>query len=274
MDDVAFSEIKINEHFQMNKQDYDILKEWFLDYADSFLSAPKADTENILLKKEHTLCVCCNMRLIYNDLNENDQLIALTAALLHDIGRFEQLKRYGTFSDYHSEDHALLGISILKELDILSFLNPLEAQLIITAVKNHNKAMIEKGISERAMQISQLLRDADKLDIWKVVLGYYKDGLEKDNPTVVHHLPPGEDVSTGMYDVLKNHKKIHFSMLESVIDMKLFQMGWIFDINSDKALTLTAKRGYIEAIYNTLPQTEYIEKLYQMMKQYLIENVK
>lgn len=256
----------------MNKKDYGTLKKWFLNYTDSFLSESQADRENILLKKEHTLRVCSNMALICTDLSENDQLLALTAALLHDVGRFEQLKRYGTFSDFKSEDHALLGVRIIKELAILNFLDPMDADLIITAVEHHNKAVIEKGLSDRAMQICRLLRDADKLDIWHVVIGYYKEGLEKENPTVVHNLPAGEDVSTSIYDEFKKRNIIPFSMLETVIDFKILQMGWVFDINTSKAMALAVERGCVEEIYKTLPNTERIDNLYQMMNQYLSAN--
>ena len=255
----------------MNKQDFNTLKKWFLDYTDSFLSMPQADKENLLLKKEHTLRVCDNMALICTDLCENDQCIALTVALLHDIGRFEQLRKYATFTDSKSEDHASLGVRIIKELDILNFLAPEEAKLIITAVENHNKAVIEDGLCERTLQICKLVRDADKLDIWHVVIGYYKEGLEKDNPTIMHHLPAGKDVSTGVYKMLNKHDIISFSEVKSIIDFKIVQMGWVFDINSDKALALTIERGCIDEIYKTLPQTARINSLYQMLNEYLLE---
>ena len=41
--------------------------------------------------------------------------LAAYCGLLHDIGRFEQLKRYNTFVDSKSIDHGLLGYEILKE---------------------------------------------------------------------------------------------------------------------------------------------------------------
>ena len=253
----------------MNTSDYNKLKRWFLNYTDSFLSEPNADKENILLKKQHTLRVCDNMALISTELSDNDQLIALASALLHDVGRFEQLKRYGTFSDFKSEDHASLGVRVLKELGTLHFLAPDEAKLIVTAIENHNKAQVASGLSSRTLQICNLLRDADKLDIWKVVIGYYKKGSEKQNPTLVHHLPTGKDVSYKVYQTLNNQEIVSFSILESVIDLKLVQMGWIYDINTPKALKLVIERGYLAAIYQTLPATKHINELYQMMQKHL-----
>ena len=41
--------------------------------------------------------------------------IAEAVALLHDVGRFEQYKRYGTFNDRKSVNHAALGVEIMKK---------------------------------------------------------------------------------------------------------------------------------------------------------------
>ena len=38
-------------------------------------------------------------------LNEEDTYIATLAALLHDIGRFNQIKKYDTYRDQVSTDH-------------------------------------------------------------------------------------------------------------------------------------------------------------------------
>ena len=54
--------------------------------------------------------------------------MAETAALLHDIGRFEQFHRYKTFSDARSEDHAALGVDAIKEEGLLQSIDNEEAQ--------------------------------------------------------------------------------------------------------------------------------------------------
>lgn len=43
------------------------------------------------------------------DLDGGDQNFSWFLGLLHDIGRFEQVKRFGTFSDIQSVDHAGRG---------------------------------------------------------------------------------------------------------------------------------------------------------------------
>lgn len=41
--------------------------------------------------------------------------MAWLIGILHDIGRFEQLRRYQTFFDYRSMDHAKYGVHVLFE---------------------------------------------------------------------------------------------------------------------------------------------------------------
>lgn len=257
----------------MNKKKYEQLKLWFLDYADSFLDDPEADIENILLKKEHTLRVCMEMALISEDLSPEDKILSLTAALLHDVGRFEQLKRYRTFSDFKSEDHASLGVKILKELNLLKDLDSVEVELIYFAVENHNKAEIIPGCSFQTETITKLLRDSDKLDIWHVVIDYYQYRKEYENPSLVHNLPFGEDVCDSVFQAVERREIIYYDLLETVVDIKILQMSWIYHLNTQKALVLASERSYLEGIFNTLPQTEHIIRIYQSMKKYLISNL-
>ncbi|MBI9101759.1 MAG: HD domain-containing protein [Spirochaetales bacterium] len=253
----------------MKIREYDELESWFLVYTEGFLSHPGADIENLLLKKDHTLRVVRDMDLIAGELSPEDRILALAAALLHDVGRFEQLRIHGTFSDFKSEDHASLGVRILKELNILRDLDPFEAEIILIAVENHNKAAITAGLSERASLISKLVRDADKLDIWRVVIEYYKDGREKDNPSLVHNLPYGQDVCTPVYEAVERRESVSYDLMESVADMKVLQMGWVYDLNTNKALALAESRGYLEGVFNTLPQTERTLRIFGSMKEYL-----
>ena len=80
--------------------------------------------EKISLKIKHTFRTVEVARLIANDLKlaKEQALLAELISLLHDIGRFEQIRRYDTFRDIDSIDHADLGVEILfKEGKIREF---------------------------------------------------------------------------------------------------------------------------------------------------------
>ena len=69
---------------------------------------------NIRLKVEHSYRVLERMDEIADSmgLTGRRRRIALACALLHDCGRFEQLKKYGTFADIRSVNHGEIGAEI------------------------------------------------------------------------------------------------------------------------------------------------------------------
>ena len=149
-------------------------KDVFLRYAEQY------DTNNILIhhKVEHTLRVA--------DLSERyakalgmkagDRYFAWFLGLLHDIGRFEQARRFGTFVDSQSVDHAELSGDILFRDGLIDrFPNeglPADCRpMAEIAVRQHNKLRLQETLDARTRCFAELLRDADKTDIFRVIAG-------------------------------------------------------------------------------------------------------
>jgi hypothetical protein len=106
---------------------------------------------------------------------DEDASLAWLLGLLHDIGRFEQVRRWGTFNDAQSVGHAQLGARILFDCAggqpplIRSFVeDDAEDDLIRTAVGLHSAWRLPEGLDDRARRFCEILRDADKVDILKV----------------------------------------------------------------------------------------------------------
>jgi len=76
---------------------------------------------NVILKEKHTRRVCKEILAIGKGLGlgEEDLGLAELVALFHDVGRFSQYAKYGTFADNKSEDHAALGTKVLREEGVL-----------------------------------------------------------------------------------------------------------------------------------------------------------
>ena len=98
--------------------------------------------------------------------------------LLHDIGRFEQIVRYGTFKDAISVDHAELGADILFrdglfEKFVLEEESGEDFQkmrtVAETAIRLHNKLRIPDNLDSQSRIYATILRDADKIDIFRVL---------------------------------------------------------------------------------------------------------
>ena len=120
------------------------------------------------------------------ELSEEDTSIAILCALLHDIARYKQHTMYKTSLDARSFDHGDEACNILLKNNYISKFttNSEEQQIILKAVKNHNKYKIEDGLSEREEMFCKILRDADKLDKMREQ-GNTIDGIIILNPSYI-----------------------------------------------------------------------------------------
>jgi len=256
----------------MEKENLLFFRSWFFDYVQKFYSNDLNVQRNIKLKEEHSLRVCENIVLIGKSINldENKLFIAETIALFHDIGRFKQFKKYGTFDDRKSENHAALGVEALKNSNVLFCLPEHEQELILKSVEYHNMQKIPKNIKPDFLLFSNLLRDADKLDIFNVVTNYYIEKNKNPNPALELELADAQSYSHEFikdilnYRVSKNNLKTHN-------DMKLFQLTWLFDINFPATFKYFKDKNYLEKIIKSLPDDENIRRVHEHLKKYLNE---
>lgn len=148
-----------------------ILKK-FKNYVDEFAGVDRG----VQLKYAHSLRVAHLSEQIAASLNlsKEDIDLAWLIGILHDIGRFEQLRRYHTFIDYQSMDHAKYGVHYLfDEGHIRDFIaSGDEDDVIKAAVGEHNVYKIRDGLTPRQDQFTRLIRDADKVDIFRVYVMY------------------------------------------------------------------------------------------------------
>ncbi len=142
-------------------------KRVFDEYVNDF----DKNNQKIVLKIEHTYRVMEAAKNVAISLNltQDDIEIATLIGLLHDIGRFEQLKRYNCFIDSKTVDHALLGVQILFDDGLIDKFNikQKDYQLIYKAIFNHNKYEVAKDLNEYELLHCKIIRDADKIDIFK-----------------------------------------------------------------------------------------------------------
>ncbi len=252
----------------------DNLKDWLAGYVKTFRENSD-DSKNIVLKEEHTQRVCREIISIGAQLGlqNGDLRLAEVIALFHDIGRFEQYARYKTFSDQRSEDHATLGVTILKRLGVLErCAEPLQ-DLICRTIQYHNRATLPRNETDECLFFTKLLRDADKLDIWRVVTDYYrrKDGAR--NGTLELDLPDTPRFSEAVCRDLAQRKIVDINHVETLNDFKLLQIGWVFDINFEPTLRAVRSRRYLEMIRDSLPQSRQIDTLFSAIHRYLEERL-
>ncbi len=140
----------------------------------SYVAAYEPTNPRIALKVAHTWRVAnlCE-RIATSESLDTD--LAWLCGLLHDIGRFEQVRRFDTFNDAASVAHAALGAEVLFGTDdsssglIRTFVrDDAQDELIQTAIATHSDYRLPHGLDTHTRAYCDVLRDADKIDILKV----------------------------------------------------------------------------------------------------------
>jgi hypothetical protein len=248
-----------------------VFKKWFSDYVRSFCLPDREDQKNISLKEEHTFNVCKNMISIAGALclREEDMMVAEAIALFHDIGRFPQYAQYKTFRDRKSVNHGFLGAETLIQEKILQPLPDNEQELIIKVVRFHNAFSIPKAEKENVVFFLKLIKDADKLDIWRVFLEYYDAPEEERASAVGLGLPDTAGYSDGVLSYILRGQMATLSQLQSLNDFKLMHLSWIYDINFKPSFRLLSERNYIDKIISHLPYDEGVQKASVVLKEHV-----
>lgn len=247
------------------------LKHWFSEYCRSFYSSNQADQKNILLKEEHTRNVCGNMLEIARDLGLGERRIALAeiVALFHDVGRFPQYHRYKTFRDSVSTNHAELGAGVLTENNVLVNLPGPEQNTVLRAVALHNVFTLPDIPDGELLLFLKMIRDADKLDIWRVFIDYSTRSDADRASAAGLGLPDTPEYSPEVLASLLRQELVRLTALRTLNDFKLLQLAWIFDLNFTRSLQLLVERSLIERIAATLPQTREIKRAVDSLQDYV-----
>jgi len=222
------------------------------------LFVKKYDLENAKIKRKfgHSFRVMENAGQIAKSLKLTNEEIELSKliGLLHDIGRFEQERIYKTFKDHESIDHGDLGVEILKKDNYLRkyFKEEKYDNIILKAIKNHNKLYIEDGLTEQELLFSKIVRDADKLDIfYEGVEMFWTTSEEIEDVN-------NSKVSEKILEAFRKNILIDRKDVTTKADGILNFIGFIFDINFKYDFEVLKKENYINKI---LDKFEFIDEV-------------
>ncbi len=257
----------------MEARKLSFLKSWFENYVKQFYSNDEKIKANIILKENHTYRVLnlCKQIASSENLGETDINLACAIGLLHDLGRFKQFVKYKTFRDDKSENHAKLGIKVLEEENVLNEIDPKEKNIIKTAISMHNIRKLPHNLSDKKLFYSKLVRDADKLDIWYVVICYYKN-LEKNSYQAIgNYISKSHNYTQSIVKSFFNKEMIKYTDVKTISDSKILRLSWIYDLNFSYSYNYLYKKKYIDTIINTLPNNDTTKKIRMNIKIYLQE---
>ncbi len=213
--------------------------------------------------------------------------LAHLCAVYHDIGRFEQLRRYDTFLDHLSVDHAQMGCEVLRSGGFLDGLPEKDRQMVLKAIANHNRLTVEGGLDEETLLLCRMLRDADKCDIFRVfatedprnTTGVCAEeaGQEKISDAVYESLMAHrcifrvfatedprnttgvcaeeagqEKISDAVYESLMAHRCVKKEERVSGLDIWVSFLGFLYDLNFPESLRIVRETSYYKKPFETL----------------------
>ena len=256
----------------MKQKKLEELRVWFDDYVAGFYGDDEFVNANIKLKEDHSKRTCEEMAYLVEGLGlePNQRRLLEAIALLHDVGRFEQFVKYHTYNDPRSVNHCLLGLDVLNRTKLIEDLEADQKRFIEKAIEYHGRRELPKDLDGQCLLFSQLLRDADKLDILYVVTEYYVQ--YRDNPDEFKlevELPDEPGYSADVVEDILLGRRVEYSRLRTLNDMKLLQLGWVYDVNFVLTLKRIKQRRFLEMLVDFLPRTEDIRKVKDKIFEYV-----
>lgn len=239
-----------------------------MDYMQKFNDDDPKIQKNFQLKQDHIHRVIGYTELLSRSISCDEEtiMVAQIAALLHDIGRFEQFEKYHTFNDKESVDHAELGIQIVDNQQWLKDL-PEDTQMTIkTAVLLHNKISLPKSLNEDTLVVTKILRDADKLDILDLCSTDYQKSSKEQNDAITLGLKPTSFVAKTIEKSLNQRQLPNKEEMTTTTEFKLMQIAYVYDLNYRESYSVVNKKGYLKKIFDALSKTDLVFETYRNAK--------
>ncbi len=233
-------------------------KDFFAHYSEDFCHKI-ADASMLRLKIHHTERVLHYVELLVQEeacLKEHSKACTL-AALYHDIGRFEQFLQYNTFRDTQSVNHALHGAKVLKKTGILQCESKEVQKHVLAAVAMHNRFALPHGLDRALKNITYAVRDADKLDILRVMSEQFspvQKGEEKKHEAVTFYAKNEPSLwSPAMLEDIMQNRLASYANIVYINDFKLLLGSWVHDMNFASSKKYMLNDGYLHKILASLP---------------------
>ena len=245
------------------------MHEWMAHYMKSFYSDDAEVQRGILIKERHTGYVTANCIELakFLKLSTHDTELAEIIGLFHDVGRFRQYSIYKTFNDADSEDHADLALKVIEELEFFTELDADDYELVKFAIANHNKKTVAPTEDDRKILFAKIIRDADKLDIYRVLEPFLAQAAADKMPNFIKS--KGNlvaDISPDFVENFVTGKQADYRKIRTNGDRKIVRLMWIYDVNFSWTMRKIVERGYIDKIISNLPMDERISEGVRRLK--------
>ena len=227
---------------------YNDAKQKFETYLESY----DRSNDKVRLKIIHTYGVVHDMSEICHrmHLTEEDTELARIIALLHDIGRFEQLKRFDSFEPT-TMDHAAYGVKVLFEEGMIRQFVSEDTwdDIIKTSIAHHSDFCLDGITDPRNLLHARLIRDADKLDNCRVKL---KDDLQVFMGASAEEIG-AQEITPVVYGTVFKNQCVYSPDRVTKMDYWVSYVAYFSDIYFRASLDIIQEHNYLNRIIDRIP---------------------
>ncbi len=254
-------------------------KQVFKVFLDGYKT--EEDVLGFELKVVHTYHVVDNARLIAEklQLSEEDMKLAELIALLHDVGRFEEITYLKQF-DNATFNHAEHGVKMLFEDGLIRKIIEDDSydEIIKVAIANHNRLRVEEGLDERALLHSKIIRDADKLDNFRVKKEEKIEAIFPGRVKDKEHIE-GSTVSDKVYETVLNKECVNIYDRQTALDCWVCVLAFVYDLNFKETFEIIKEKNYVDVLIDRFTYVkeetkEKMENIRNVIKEYIEERLK
>lgn len=248
----------------------------FADYTSGY----DISDEKIRLKVEHTYRVAglCDRIARSFGLWEDDINLAWVIGMLHDIGRFDQVRRYGTFSDADSVDHAHYAVELLFGKGMLAdYFGSTDGKgleesigIIKKAIYNHSAYRIEDGLAEREVLFCNIIRDADKLDIFKVVNDTPLENIYNVDKEEI----PKTEVTGDVMQALREKHAVLRNLKKTPADYIAAYIALAFELVFPESFYIAKEQGYLDKLLDFKTDNQNTKLQFKEIREIVEKHIK
>lgn len=239
-----------------------------LDRFGTYVAGYNPSNPRISLKIAHTYRVAS----LCDEIAPYDNDLAWLCGLLHDIGRFEQVRRFDTFNDSVSVSHARLGAEVLFDQPALD--HPLIRdfvedsacdELIRCAILTHSDYRLPSDLDDRTLMLCNVLRDADKIDILKVNCICPIDdiyGVSEDDMT-------SSELSPAVVDAFYEHRTIPRGIRQYPADVLVSHICFAWELVYPQSVRIMLRQGYLQQMLGRSFSNPSTQQTFSLMAQHM-----
>lgn len=238
----------------------------FAEYTEAYDSSD----DKIKLKIVHTYRVAALCERIARslDLSKEDTDLAWACGMLHDIGRFEQIRRYGTFEDAKSVDHAQFGADLLfgknGETGIIHHYIEDERlyEIIETSIRQHNAFALTGNMSDRMTMFCHILRDADKIDILRVNVDFPLESIYNTTTEILRTCTVTPEVEESFLE----HKTVLRALKKTPVDNVVGHISLVYGLVYPESMRMIKEQGYLDRLMNFESNNQETQKCFARIR--------